>query len=40
MISFDFTMYKFFQEFKYTNDGEQRLLAPAVVGMVMIPFVW
>ena len=40
MISLDFTIYKFFQEFKYTNDGEQRLLTPGVVGMVMILFGW
>jgi putative membrane protein len=38
MISFGFTIYKFFQETGNTDEGRQRLMSPRIVGMVMISF--
>jgi putative membrane protein len=38
MISFGFTIYKFFQEMKETDTSHQRILTPRIVGMVMILF--
>ena len=38
MISFGFTIYKFFQELSKSQDGEKRIFTPRVVGMVMILF--
>jgi putative membrane protein len=38
MISFGFTIYKFFEETSKTPEGQQRLLSPRIVGMVMISF--
>jgi putative membrane protein len=38
MISFGFTIYKFFQELNKTGGGSYRLLSPRIYGMVMILF--
>ena len=38
LISFGFTIYKFFQEKNKTPEGQQRLLSPRLVGLVMISF--
>jgi len=38
MISFGFTIYKFFQELSKTPEGQQQLFTPRIVGMVMIIF--
>src|SRR4051794_13509003 len=38
MISFGFTIYKFFQRTSNTTDGAHLLLSPRVVGMIMISF--
>jgi putative membrane protein len=38
MISFGFTIYKFFQELSRSQDAEKRLFTPRIVGMVMIVF--
>ena len=38
MISFGFTIYKFFQEAIVENDPIERLLSPRIVGMIMISF--
>src|SRR4051812_6305578 len=38
MISFGFTIYKFFQEINKTQGGQERLLSPRIVGMIMISF--
>jgi putative membrane protein len=38
MISFGFTIYKFFQGTANTAEGVHRLLTPRVVGMIMISF--
>ena len=38
MISFGFTIYKFFQELSKSGDGEKRIFTPRMVGMVMILF--
>ena len=37
MISFGFTIYKFFEEATKTNESE-RILTPRLVGMIMISF--
>ena len=38
MISFGFTLYKFFQELSNKPESTQRLFTPRVVGMLMILF--
>lgn len=38
LISFGFTIYKFFQEMNKAEDQPQRLLTPRLVGMIMIGF--
>src|SRR3954465_13534543 len=38
MISFGFTIYKFFQETSNISEGTGQLLSPRVVGMIMISF--
>ena len=38
MISFGFTIYKFFQELSKTPEGQHQLFTPRIVGMVMILF--
>src|SRR6476620_2810224 len=38
MISFGFTIYKFFQELTKTPEAQQSLLSPRIVGMIMISF--
>ena len=38
LISFGFTIYKFFQESSMTGERGDRLFTPRVVGMVMIGF--
>ena len=38
MISFGFTIYKFFQEANKSGDGGERIFTPRVVGMIMIGF--
>jgi putative membrane protein len=38
MISFGFTIYKFFQELSNTAEGQHRLFTPRIVGMIMILF--
>lgn len=38
MISFGFTIYKFFQELSKTPEGQHQLLTPRIVGMIMILF--
>ena len=38
MISFGFTIYKFFQELSNTPEGQHRLFTPRIVGMIMILF--
>jgi putative membrane protein len=38
MISFGFTIYKFFQELSKTPQGSQRLFTPRIVGIIMISF--
>src|SRR3954466_16378032 len=38
MISFGFTIYKFFQETSNTSEGTVRLLSPRVVGIIIISF--
>lgn len=38
MISFGFTIYKIFQEFSKTPEGQHQLFTPRVVGMTMIVF--
>ena len=38
MISFGFTLYKFFDEMKRTAHASDRILTPRIVGMIMIAF--
>lgn len=38
MISFGFTIYKFFQELNKTSQDSHRLFTPRIVGMIMISF--
>ncbi len=38
MISFGFTIYKFFEEFQKDNTQSNRLLSPRILGMIMIAF--
>jgi len=38
MISFGFTIYKFFEETGRTEAGQHRLMTPRIVGMIMIGF--
>ena len=38
MISFGFTIYKFFQELNESANAPHRILTPRVVGMIMIAF--
>jgi len=38
MISFGFTLYKFFDEMKRTANASDQLLSPRIVGMIMIAF--
>lgn len=38
MVSFGFTIYKFFQEFNKNEAAAKTLLSPRVVGMIMIGF--
>ena len=38
MISFGFTIYKFFQELSKTPEGQHQLFTPRIVGMTMILF--
>jgi putative membrane protein len=38
MISFGFTIYKFFQELSKTEEGAAKILTPRIVGMIMIGF--
>jgi len=38
MISFGFTIYKFFQEWRKTEGAVQSIFTPRIVGMVMIMF--
>jgi len=38
MISFGFTIYKFFQELSKTPEGQHPLFTPRIVGMTMILF--
>lgn len=38
MISFGFTLYKFFEELNDTERAGQRILTPRIAGMVMIGF--
>ncbi|HTE23305.1 YidH family protein [Flavitalea sp.] len=38
MISFGFTIYKFFQETSKTPEGAERWVSPRIVGMTMISF--
>ena len=38
MISFGFTIYKFFQELSKNPEGQHPLFTPRIVGMVMILF--
>jgi len=38
MISFGFTIYKFFQEWRKTEQPVQAIFTPRIVGMVMILF--
>src|SRR4030095_208776 len=38
MISFGFTIYKFFQEWRKTEGAVQSIFTPRIVGMVMILF--
>jgi putative membrane protein len=38
MISFGFTIYKFFQEMSKTPEGQHQLFTPRIVGMIMILF--
>ena len=38
MISFGFTIYKFFQELSKTPEGQQQIFTPRIVGMIMILF--
>ena len=38
MISFGFTIYKFFQELSKTPEGQHQLFTPRIVGMIMILF--
>ena len=38
LISFGFTIYKFLGETSKTPEGQQRLLSPRIVGMIMISF--
>jgi len=38
MISFGFTIYKFFEEFQKSNTQENRLVTPRLLGMIMIGF--
>jgi putative membrane protein len=38
MISFGFTIYKFFEELSKTPEGQGQVFTPRIVGMVMIIF--
>jgi len=38
MISFGFTIYKFFQEWRNTEQPVQTIFTPRIVGMIMIMF--
>jgi len=38
LISFGFTIYKFFQEWRRTEQPVQTILTPRIVGMIMILF--
>ena len=38
MISFGFTIYKFFEELSKTPEGQHQLFTPRIVGMIMILF--
>jgi putative membrane protein len=38
LISFGFTIYKFFQEATETQADKERMLSPRIVGMIMILF--
>jgi putative membrane protein len=38
MISFGFTLYKFFDEMKRSANAPDQLLSPRIVGMIMIAF--
>ena len=38
MISFGFTIYKFFQELSKTPEGQPQIFTPRIVGMIMILF--
>ena len=38
MISFGFTIYKFFAELSKTSEGQNGLFTPRIVGMIMISF--
>jgi inner membrane protein YidH len=38
MISFGFTIYKFFEEFQKSNNPEKSLVSPRLLGMIMIGF--
>lgn len=38
LISFGFTIYKFFEEFQKGNTPSNRILSPRILGMVMIAF--
>jgi putative membrane protein len=38
MISFGFTIYKFFEEARKNSEGSGRILTPRLVGMIMISF--
>lgn len=38
MISFGFTIYKFFEETSKTPEAQERLLSPRIVGIIMILF--
>ena len=38
MISFGFTIYKFFQELTKTPQGQHQIFTPRIVGMIMILF--
>ena len=38
MISFGFTIYKFFQELNKTSEARESLFTPRIVGMIMICF--
>jgi putative membrane protein len=38
LMSFGFTIYKFFQEWNHNPDVKKTLLSPRIVGMIMIGF--